>query len=114
MHFPHQLGKRDGKINCIGRSEHFGTFWATLMQIHFELLHSNYVPSLGGMKPKSKDRKNMLGDIKEKWIRLVFHRFSTPTNGFHGSLSLGEKILEHRGKNHEAKKKIFELKGQIP
>ena len=30
MHFPHQLGKRDGKINCIGRSKHFGTFWATL------------------------------------------------------------------------------------
>ena len=30
MHFPHQLGKRDGKINWIGRSEQFGAFWATL------------------------------------------------------------------------------------
>ena len=30
MHFPHKLGKRDGKINWIGRSEQFGTFWATL------------------------------------------------------------------------------------
>ena len=33
MHFPHKLGKRDGKINWIGRSEHFGTFWATLMAL---------------------------------------------------------------------------------
>ena len=30
MHFSHQLGKRDGKINWIGRSEQFGAFWATL------------------------------------------------------------------------------------
>ena len=31
MHFPHQLGKRDGKINWIGRSDQFGAFWATLL-----------------------------------------------------------------------------------
>ena len=30
MHFPHQLGKRDGKINWLGRSDLFGAFWATL------------------------------------------------------------------------------------
>ena len=36
MHFPHKLGKRDGKINWIGRSEHFGTFWATLTKGVFE------------------------------------------------------------------------------
>ena len=30
MNFSHQLGKRDGKINWIGRSEQFGPFWATL------------------------------------------------------------------------------------
>ena len=31
MHFPHQLGKRDGKINWLGRSDLFGAFWATLI-----------------------------------------------------------------------------------
>ena len=31
MHFPHQLGKRDGKINWLGRSDLFGAFWATLV-----------------------------------------------------------------------------------
>ena len=43
MHFPHQLGKRDGKINWLGRSDLFGAFWATLnlhisVSLHFFLL----------------------------------------------------------------------------
>ena len=37
MHFPHQLGKRDGKINWIGRSEQFGAFWATLLLLVIKL-----------------------------------------------------------------------------
>ena len=32
MHFPHQLGKRDGKINWFDRSDLFGAFWATLIK----------------------------------------------------------------------------------
>ena len=51
MHFPHQLGKRDGKINWIGRSEQFGAFWATLLEhLFFHWLqlffHNNYVFTL--------------------------------------------------------------------
>ena len=33
MHFPHQLGKRDGKIKNIGSPDTFGAFWATLMYL---------------------------------------------------------------------------------
>ena len=43
MHFPHQLGKRDGKINWLCRSDLFGAFWATLTthvcnQFHLSIL----------------------------------------------------------------------------
>ena len=31
MHFPHQPGKSNGKINWIGSSDQFGPFWATLI-----------------------------------------------------------------------------------
>ena len=38
MHFPHQLGKRDGKINWLDRFDLFGAFWATLAK------HSPHCP----------------------------------------------------------------------
>ena len=55
MHFPHQLGKRDGKINWLGRSDLFGAFWATLLFSRVQAENEKFPPSTfrHGIDPKN-------------------------------------------------------------